>query len=118
MGRGRPLFLAELAPELGERPLDPPEELRLVGLAERPVGGLQDHVVGERLLPLADARAPEEVEELARWPERTAGGLMTTEFISIGPELRISDAIDELRQRAREAETLDIIYVVAADKRL
>jgi len=69
-------------------------------------------------LEKVDPEAAEEVEELARWPERSAGGLMTTEFISVGPELRISDAIDELRHRAREAEALDIVYVVDTARKL
>ena len=65
-----------------------------------------------------DPEAAEEVEELRRWPERTAGGLMTTDFIAIPPDLRIGDAIEELRQRAREAETLDSVYVVSAASKL
>lgn len=69
-------------------------------------------------LERVDPEAAEEVEELRQWPERSAGGLMTTEFIAVGPGLRISEAIDELRNRAREAETLDTVYVVGQRDRL
>lgn len=69
-------------------------------------------------LERVDPEAAEEVEELRQWPERCAGGLMTTEFIAVGPDVRITGAIDELRKRAREAETLDTVYVVGQRDRL
>jgi magnesium transporter len=60
----------------------------------------------------------EDVAALAKWPEASAGGLMTTDFISISPNLLIQDAIDELRRRAGEAETVDVIFAVNAEQRL
>ena len=69
-------------------------------------------------LERVDPEAAEEVEELRQWPETSAGGLMTTEFIAITPNLTINEAIDELRRRAREAETLDSVYVVGDRDRL
>ncbi|MBK9002147.1 MAG: magnesium transporter [Myxococcales bacterium] len=69
-------------------------------------------------LERVDPEAAEEVEELRQWPERTAGALMTTELIAVGPDVVISGAIDELRKRAREAETLDTVYVTGARDRL
>ncbi|MBK7580242.1 MAG: magnesium transporter [Myxococcales bacterium] len=69
-------------------------------------------------LERVDPEAAEEVEELRRWPESSAGGLMTTELISVGPDIEIGGAIDELRKRAREAETLDTVYVVDNRERL
>jgi magnesium transporter len=61
----------------------------------------------------------EDVEQLTRWPEKTAGGLMTTDFVAIGPDLRISEAIEEVRRLAREAETLEVVYAVGQpDNRL
>jgi len=69
-------------------------------------------------LERVDPEAAEEVEELRQWSETSAGGLMTTEFIAVGPDLSIGGAIDELRKRAREAETLDTVYVVGKRERL
>ena len=69
-------------------------------------------------LEKVDPEAAEEVEQLTRWPEKTAGGLMTTDFVAITPDLMIGDAIEEVRRLAREAETLEVVYVVAPDKRL
>jgi magnesium transporter len=53
-----------------------------------------------------------EVAELQQWPETSAGGLMTTEFISVHPEMSIGEAVATLRKNAQEAETLDTLWVV------
>jgi magnesium transporter len=65
-----------------------------------------------------DPEVAEDVESLAKWPEKSAGGLMTTGFISISPNLLIQDAIDEIRRRADEAETVDVVFVVSSDDTL
>src|SRR5688572_8319767 len=69
-------------------------------------------------LELLNPEAAEEVEELTRWPEKTAGGLMTTDYISVGPNVRIDEAIDTIRKNASAAESLEVIYVVDTDHRL
>src|SRR5262245_43684968 len=69
-------------------------------------------------LELLNPEAAEEVEELQRWPEKTAGGLMTTDYISVGPNVRIDEAIDVIRKNAGAAESLEVIYVVDDDHRL
>jgi magnesium transporter len=63
-------------------------------------------------------QAAEEITELRRWPERCAGGLMTTDYISVGPKLTIRDAVEEVRKSARDAETVETIYVVDSNHRL
>ncbi len=65
-----------------------------------------------------DPEVAENVESLTKWPDTSAGGLMTTDFISISPNLLIQDAIDELRRRAGEAETVDVLFAVSADNHL
>ncbi len=69
-------------------------------------------------LERVDPEAAEEVEELRRWPETSAGGLMTTDYITVGPELTIAGAINEVRKAAEEAETLDVVFVVRPDEHL
>lgn len=77
--------------------------------------------VGEPLLEELEKFAPEaaeEVEELQRWPETSAGGLMTTEYVSVPPDVTLADAIEEVRRHADEAETLEVVYVVNSAHRL
>lgn len=65
-----------------------------------------------------DPEAAEEVEELTRWPDNSAGGLMTTEFVAVRPKDTIHEAIEEVRRRADEAATIDPVYVVSDDERV
>jgi magnesium transporter len=69
-------------------------------------------------LEKVDPEAAEDVEELVRWPETSAGGLMTTDFITLGPDIAIADAIEEVRRNAERAETLDVVYVTSEGDRL
>jgi magnesium transporter len=69
-------------------------------------------------LERVDPEAAEDVEELTRWPDTSAGGLMTTDYISVAPTLRMAEATEEIRRSAHEAETLETIYVVDATHRL
>ncbi|MCA9581279.1 MAG: magnesium transporter [Myxococcales bacterium] len=61
--------------------------------------------------------APEvarEIRELAAHPEDSAGGLMTTDFVSLSPDKKVWEAIEEIRRlsRTEKAETIYYIYVL------
>jgi magnesium transporter len=43
---------------------------------------------------------------------------MTTDYIAVGPQLRLADAINEVRSNAKAAETVESIYVVDKSERL
>ena len=61
--------------------------------------------VGEDLLESLEKVDPEaaaEVEALAKWPEDSAGGLMTTDYISVPLELTVADVIELMQSRAKE----------------
>jgi magnesium transporter len=69
-------------------------------------------------LEKVDPEAAEDVEELTRWPETSAGGLMTTDYISVPPTIRMADATEEVRRSARQAETVETVWVVDGSHRL
>jgi magnesium transporter len=81
---------------------------------------MSDEVGGEVLARLEqlDPKAAEDVEELARWPERSAGSLMTTDIVSLTPLAMVSEAIAFIRQKGADAETIYYVYVLTAGKRL
>lgn len=77
--------------------------------------------VGDTLLESLEKVDPEaaaEVEQLAKWPEDSAGGLMTTDYVSVGQDLTVSAVIERLRAVAGEAETVYYVYVVTEKNRL
>jgi len=57
----------------------------------------------------------QDLRELASYPEDSAGGLMTTEYISLAPNTKAWQAIESVRQYGRQgkAETVYYAYVVA-----
>jgi magnesium transporter len=68
-------------------------------------------------LEKVDPEAAAEAVEHEKWPEHSAGRLMTTDFISVQAGLTVQDAIDAVR-RAPEAESVHYVYVLSADRRL
>ncbi|HEX8791601.1 MAG TPA: magnesium transporter [Polyangiaceae bacterium] len=69
--------------------------------------------VGEQLLEAlqkVDPEAAEEVREIEKWPETSAGHLMTTDFVRVSARSRVSEAMDIVRKRAKERE--EFVYVV------
>ncbi len=61
----------------------------------------------------ADSDFAEDLRELVEYGPETAGGRMTTEFVSLSPETTATEAIDAVRSAGREqaAETVYYIYV-------
>jgi len=77
--------------------------------------------VGEQLLETLeryDPEAAEEVEELTRWPETSAGHLMTTDYIETHREATADDAIKEVRRQGEDVELINYLYVIDPQERL
>lgn len=70
------------------------------------------------ILPLMERDEADEVRQLLGYPEDSAGGIMTTEFIAISSDLTADQTIGRLRELEPDAETIYYIYVVADDGRL
>ena len=67
-----------------------------------------------------DPVAASEVRELRVYDESTAGGLMTTDFVTLSPDVKVWEAIDTLRDAAHggEAEIVYYTYVVNSEGQL
>lgn len=65
----------------------------------------------ERLLKQMEPDEAKDVTELLRHEEDTAGGLMTTEFIAVPPDLTAQRALKRLREHFPKAETISYLYV-------
>jgi CBS domain-containing protein/sporulation protein YlmC with PRC-barrel domain len=72
----------------------------------------------EEILALMERDEAEELGELLAYPEDTAGGMMTTEFVTIASSLTCGQAIDRLREMEPDAETIYYVYVVDDEERL
>jgi len=61
------------------------------------------------LLDLEDAK---DVRELLIYDEDTAGGIMTKEYITVRKDITIYQAIEDIREKSSDAETIYYVYVV------
>ena len=65
-----------------------------------------------------DPEAAADVEELLQWPEDSAGGLMTTEYVSVSDNLTVKQTVEHIRREAKDTETIYYIYCVSEGERL
>jgi len=56
--------------------------------------------------------------ELLKYPEESAGGIMTTEYISLPADIPVEEAITRLREIAPQAETIYYVFVVDTEGHL
>jgi magnesium transporter len=105
--------LEDLTPE---RAADILEEMSPDDAADL-VADLSDDARDE-ILALMESDEKAEVQELLSYPEDTAGGMMTTEFVAVPATLTAGQTIDRLRQLEPDAETIYYVYVVDDEGRL
>jgi magnesium transporter len=65
-----------------------------------------------RLLPKLSAEVRAEVERLLQYPDHTAGGIMTTEFVRLDPSMTVAAALKHIRSVAREKESIYACYML------
>ncbi len=65
-----------------------------------------------RVLPKLRPEIRSELEGLLEYPDHTAGGIMTTEFVRLDPSMRVGDALKHIRSVAREKESIYACYVM------
>ncbi len=66
-------------------------------------------------LERVDPEAAEDVREIEKWPETSAGHLMTTRYVHVGPDVSVRSAIDAVREHAADHHE-NIYNVYALDK--
>jgi len=67
---------------------------------------------------LGEMEEAEEVVPLLKYPDDTAGGRMTVEFVMVRAEMMASTALESIRKQVREAGEIYSVFVVGARKRL
>ena len=67
--------------------------------------------VVKRILRTADKEMRKEINELLKYPEDSAGSIMTTEFILLRPDMTAEMAIKRIRRTGVDKETIYTCYV-------
>ena len=114
---------AELGPELQETLISgiSDKELREI-VSELYVDDAADLVeempasVVKRILAQADPQMRKEINEILRYPENSAGSIMTTEYVSLRPSMTVAEAITRISRTGVDKETIYTCYVTEERK--
>ena len=74
--------------------------------------------VVKRILAQADPEMRKEINDLLRYPENSAGSIMTTEYVSLRPQMTVIQAIERIRKTGVDKETIYTCYVTEGRKLL
>jgi Mg/Co/Ni transporter MgtE len=72
----------------------------------------------KEILEHIEKEEAEDIQELLGHEEDTAGGLMTTDFISYPPDMTVQAASERFRTEAREVENVYYLYIVDREEKL
>ena len=71
-----------------------------------------------RILPALERRTQQALEFLLRYPPETAGGIMTTEFLTVPWTATAQETLELIRRVGGGKETVYVIYVLDAEAKL
>ena len=74
--------------------------------------------VVKRILAQAGPETRQMINELLKYPEDSAGGVMTTEFMELFPDWTVRRAMEEIRKNGIDKETINNCYVTGPDRTL
>ncbi|MHC5037417.1 MAG: magnesium transporter [Planctomycetota bacterium] len=69
------------------------------------------------ILDTVEKEHAEDLRELMEYSPDSAGGMMTTEFVSVGEGASVSETLETLRLHT-ESETIAYVYIVGAEEKL
>lgn len=67
--------------------------------------------VVRRILTQADPEMRKNINEILRYPENSAGSIMTTEYVSLRPSMTVEESILRIRRTGVDKETIYTCYV-------
>ena len=70
----------------------------------------------KRILAQADPDLRKDINEILRYPENSAGSIMTVEYVTLRPEMTVKEAILRIRRTGIDKETIYTCYVTSFRK--
>ena len=75
-------------------------------------------IVAKRILKNTDANTRRMINQLLAYPEDSAGSIMTTEYIDLKRTMTVEEAIDRIRKKGINTETIYTCYVIGSRRKL
>ena len=74
--------------------------------------------VVRRILEQADPEMRSSINQILRYPENSAGSIMTTEYVALRPSMTVEESITRIRRQGVDKETIYTCYVIDIDRTL
>lgn len=74
--------------------------------------------VVKKVLAATDKETRRDINSLLKYPEDSAGSIMTVEYVDLRAYMSVADAIERIRKTGVDKETINICYVTDAQKHL
>ncbi len=109
------------------------QQLIITSLSDREAANIIDNLMADdaadfleempanivkKLLSNASAETRRDINQLLRYPEDSAGSIMTVEYVDLKEIMTVEDAIQRIRQVGVDSETINICYVLDAKRLL
>src|SRR5690606_22933827 len=107
-------IIVEMLPEFAAKVL---EEMAIDDAVDI-LNDLEDKNMVASFLTIMRKDASNEIKKLLHYEEKTAGSIMTTEYVVIQQDMTVKEAMRHLRKEAPGAETIYYLYVVDSNKKL
>ena len=72
--------------------------------------------VVKRIVRSASPEMRRSINQILRYPENSAGSIMTTEYVSLRPEMTVEEALLRIRRQGVDKETIYTCYVTGKDR--
>lgn len=109
------------------------EQLIITSLTDREVGHIIDNLyaddavdmldempanVVKKILASANAETRRDINHLLKYPEDSAGSIMTVEFVDLKESSTVKEAIERIRRIGVDKETINVCYVLDSSRKL
>ena len=74
--------------------------------------------VVKRILMHSDPEMRKSINEILKYPEDSAGSIMTTEYVDLKTGMTVEDAFKRIRRTGPDKETINICYVIDENRNL
>lgn len=99
------------------------EETRMIlsGLTPDDRTDFLEELPGQAIQKVLNLLTPEDRQEalqLLGYPAESVGRLMTPDYVAVRPDWTVRQALDHVREKGRDSETINIIYVIDFQSKL
>lgn len=127
------LFPKELAADVFSQLEDDSQQYIITQLSDHEAGVIIDNMyaddatdlleempanVVKRILTYASSETRKDVNHLLQYPEDSAGSIMTVEFVDLKEKMTVKDAINRIRVKGTDSQTVNILYVLDEKRKL